>query len=118
MLRGNHGVNVMLDGLLQQKSLRLSVFFRDRNKLFIELCVDCGTDFDCRPVGQPAPLKIPFYSCCRPCQDKTRLCFFFSSRRRHTRSLRDWSSDVCSSDLMSQRFAAEESDSLDARSDL
>src|SRR5690606_41149362 len=27
------------------------------------------------------------------------LCFFFSSRRRHTRFLRDWSSDVCSSDL-------------------
>src|SRR5699024_11414374 len=28
------------------------------------------------------------------------LCeFFFSSRRRHTRSKRDWSSDVCSSDL-------------------
>src|SRR5690349_24989932 len=27
-------------------------------------------------------------------------CFFFSSRRRHTRSLRDWSSDVCSSDLV------------------
>src|SRR5947207_4516756 len=26
-------------------------------------------------------------------------CFFFSSRRRHTRSLCDWSSDVCSSDL-------------------
>src|SRR5207249_12059564 len=25
--------------------------------------------------------------------------FFFSSRRRHTRSIRDWSSDVCSSDL-------------------
>src|SRR5947209_12488171 len=30
-----------------------------------------------------------------------RLCFFFffSSRRRHTRYWRDWSSDVCSSDL-------------------
>src|SRR3989440_5841354 len=31
------------------------------------------------------------------------LCFFFfffSSRRRHTRSDRDWSSDVCSSDLL------------------
>src|SRR5699024_12014757 len=28
-----------------------------------------------------------------------RLLFFFSSRRRHTRSKRDWSSDVCSSDL-------------------
>src|SRR5206468_6088791 len=27
--------------------------------------------------------------------------FFFSSRRRHTRSDRDWSSDVCSSDLAS-----------------
>src|SRR5207253_5784713 len=26
--------------------------------------------------------------------------FFFSSRRRHTRWPRDWSSDVCSSDLM------------------
>src|SRR2546429_3449474 len=28
-----------------------------------------------------------------------RLFFFFSSRRRHTRCSRDWSSDVCSSDL-------------------
>src|SRR6267378_6116276 len=32
--------------------------------------------------------------------------FFFSSRRRHTRSLRDWSSDVCSSDL----FLAQQAD--------
>src|SRR5947207_11703746 len=29
----------------------------------------------------------------------SRVLFFFSSRRRHTRSLCDWSSDVCSSDL-------------------
>src|SRR5436309_3695667 len=28
-----------------------------------------------------------------------QLLFFFSSRRRHTRFSRDWSSDVCSSDL-------------------
>src|SRR5262245_65496824 len=28
--------------------------------------------------------------------------FFFSSRRRHTRCLSDWSSDVCSSDLEQQ----------------
>src|SRR5207245_5979702 len=28
--------------------------------------------------------------------------FFFSSRRRHTRCYRDWSSDVCSSDLEGQ----------------
>src|SRR5437899_3977062 len=27
------------------------------------------------------------------------VIFFFSSRRRHTRCLSDWSSDVCSSDL-------------------
>src|SRR2546429_1128820 len=31
-----------------------------------------------------------------------RLFFFFSSRRRHTRCSRDWSSDVCSSDLIVQ----------------
>src|SRR5207248_5592013 len=29
--------------------------------------------------------------------------FFFSSRRRHTRSYGDWSSDVCSSDLQTLR---------------
>src|SRR5258705_5640951 len=28
------------------------------------------------------------------------LCVFFSSRSRHTRCLSDWSSDVCSSDLL------------------
>src|SRR2546429_3301488 len=32
-----------------------------------------------------------------------RVCFFFSSRRRHTRCSRDWSSDVCSSDLWRAR---------------
>src|SRR5690606_40715039 len=32
--------------------------------------------------------------------------FFFSSRRRHTRFSRDWSSDVCSSDLV-QTWVAE-----------
>src|SRR5699024_3808652 len=31
--------------------------------------------------------------------------FFFSSRRRHTRSKRDWSSDVCSSDLNPESLA-------------
>src|SRR2546429_8958145 len=32
--------------------------------------------------------------------------FFFSSRRRHTRCSRDWSSDVCSSDLDLENFLA------------
>src|SRR5258707_9580344 len=31
---------------------------------------------------------------------KICIFFFFSSRRRHTRYWRDWSSDVCSSDLV------------------
>src|SRR5258707_3683064 len=34
------------------------------------------------------------------------LCFFFSSRRRHTRYWRDWSSDVCSSDLPDRWFVS------------
>src|SRR3712207_7676324 len=36
------------------------------------------------------------------CFEETCSCliFFFSSRRRHTRYWRDWSSDVCSSDLI------------------
>ena len=33
------------------------------------------------------------------------IFFFFSSRRRHTRSDRDWSSDVCSSDLLEKHHA-------------
>src|SRR5206468_5161367 len=40
--------------------------------------------------------------------------FFFSSRRRHTRSDRDWSSDVCSSDLPQRHNAF----STDARAAL
>src|SRR5256884_4041940 len=36
---------------------------------------------------------------CRRYGIRARNVFFFSSRRRHTRCSRDWSSDVCSSDL-------------------
>src|SRR5215204_4022930 len=39
------------------------------------------------------------------CEDT--ISFFFSSRRRHTRSLCDWSSDVCSSDLADPELLAE-----------
>src|SRR5256712_6634255 len=41
----------------------------------------------------------------RSLRSSSALCFFFSSRRRHTRSDRDWSSDVCSSDLVVGSFA-------------
>src|SRR2546430_12009610 len=34
------------------------------------------------------------------------VCFFFSSRRRHTRFDCDWSSDVCSSDLVTLRASS------------
>src|SRR2546422_7247407 len=34
--------------------------------------------------------------------------FFFSSRRRHTRCSRDWSSDVCSSDLIATELLGQE----------
>src|SRR5256884_5440956 len=36
------------------------------------------------------------------CRDPS--IFFFSSRRRHTRCSRDWSSDVCSSDLYLSKY--------------
>src|SRR5262249_60719322 len=43
-------------------------------------------------------------SCGKYCCTSGTICvfifFFFSSRRRHTRLVSDWSSDVCSSDLM------------------
>src|SRR2546428_8823150 len=41
--------------------------------------------------------------------------FFFSSRRRHTRSDRDWSSDVCSSDLNASIDIFERIESLEKR---
>src|SRR5699024_11420754 len=43
------------------------------------------------------------------------LIFFFSSRRRHTRSKRDWSSDVCSSDLFENSSQSAISSSVYAR---
>src|SRR6266508_4962053 len=38
--------------------------------------------------------------------------FFFSSRRRHTRWPRDWSSDVCSSDLVVNKVDAADEETL------
>src|SRR3546814_2397864 len=49
--------------------------------------------------------------CVLLCYDVFRVClefFFFSSRRRHTRCrISDWSSDVCSSDLMRRQEIAD-----------
>src|SRR5262245_62497598 len=46
---------------------------------------------------------------CVECARRRYIChlfFFFSSRRRHTRCLSDWSSDVCSSDLFYRSIEA------------
>src|SRR2546422_3315575 len=43
-----------------------------------------------------SPWLVAYVMCCSS-------FFFFSSRRRHTRCSRDWSSDVCSSDLLRER---------------
>src|SRR5260221_10706794 len=48
----------------------------------------------------------------------TSVSFFFSSRRRHTRSLCDWSSDVCSSDLVQVRRIRHESGGGDEQRDM
>src|SRR5262249_59326371 len=42
------------------------------------------------------------------------LLFFFSSRRRHTRLVSDWSSDVCSSDLLRHAGASARTAAYDA----
>src|SRR5207249_1397776 len=59
---------------------------------------------------------IPLHLVAEPLLD-IFILFFFSSRRRHTRSKRDWSSDVCSSDLMAGWLAKvkEESKSEDIK---
>src|SRR2546429_7069143 len=54
-------------------------------------------ELDVRPTVQKSLLEIA-----KVLTEAVSVCldfFFFSSRRRHTRCSRDWSSDVCSSDL-------------------
>src|SRR5205814_4677288 len=55
----------------------------------------CG---DCSSLRSAAALISTHARSCPRFLVRFRL-FFFSSRRRHTRCLSDWSSDVCSSDL-------------------
>src|SRR6185295_13492622 len=47
--------------------------------------------------------RVRIYTCAN---SRINLFFFFSSRRRHTRYWRDWSSDVCSSDLPGDKLHA------------
>src|SRR6266511_3534171 len=49
---------------------------------------------------------MALYTCSLLPSRRRNVFFFFSSRRRHSRFSRDWSADVCSSDL-SERLADE-----------
>src|SRR5256886_4840360 len=52
----------------------------------------------------------------RAARSRLAVCFFFSSRRRHTRFDCDWSSDVCSSDLGTKaREAVDQGEAVQAR---
>src|SRR5260221_7606187 len=55
-----------------------------------------------RPCGTTPPtFSYPWITAVPPYSFSFNFwSFFFSRRRRHTRSLCDWSSDVCSSDLL------------------
>src|SRR3989440_3448912 len=61
------------------------------------------------PIGEMSPSSVvlndlyAIISIIRIVLGGNIFFFFFSSRRRHTRSDRDWSSDVCSSDLSRDR---------------
>src|SRR5204862_5995100 len=67
----------------------------------------------------PAPVAIHWRLFDSPSSQQRLTLFFFSSRRRHTRSLRDWSSDVCSSDLRTpaRQDAAQRAGVLEERRD-
>src|SRR5690606_40106710 len=52
-------------------------------------------------------MTLLFHCLCLPASNSDPE-FFFSSRRRHTRFSRDWSSDVCSSDLGLVLFGAQQ----------
>src|SRR5690554_7372273 len=54
-------------------------------------------DAEMRKIGEEAVVSLEQMVAL----DVKEHLFFFSSRRRHTRCGRDWSSDVCSSDLIS-----------------
>src|SRR5216683_7927405 len=65
-----------------------------------------GEDFQTkRPFVTPPELTMHLGDIVISWPTVIRQAFFFSSRRRHTRSDRDWSSDVCSSDLGRDRGA-------------
>src|SRR5437763_13422966 len=76
------------------------MFSIDFSETLSPIIVPCRHQ-DCPAVGLPIP-QCSFEMSLRLFVF-VFLIFFFSSRRRHTRYIGDWSSDVCSSDLPSAR---------------
>src|SRR5262245_63656818 len=74
-------------------------FASDRSAILSPAIHDVTTDLDNPPSCTAVVARRG---------DAFNKLFFFSSRRRHTRCLSDWSSDVCSSDLdITEQKAAE-----------
>src|SRR5258707_8714089 len=63
------------------------------------IVVTPGMNFATRMLAAPWRVKSSSARCAHVPGLTDSRRFFFSSRRRHTRYWRDWSSDVCSSDL-------------------
>src|SRR5215213_2443746 len=82
-------MSVVAESLKHQFPQREQQLLHERARLIVERAERLVEQKDRRVVGERA-------------RDGRALlhAFFFSSRRRHTRLVSDWSSDVCSSDLM------------------
>src|SRR5262245_65286764 len=81
-------------GLLTCNSCRLLLYTVPGSGFGVHSTHRRGSTASCHP-------RRPFF--CPPHSSFPLYFFFFSSRRRHTRCLSDWSSDVCSSDLLLRR---------------
>src|SRR6266513_665206 len=80
---------------MNKKKMKTVIGIMTVNKGFIAIKTALGM------FGLPGgpPLIDAATSLVATISEDLRVAFFFSSRRRHTSSKRDWSSDVCSSDL-------------------
>src|SRR2546430_12640861 len=72
---------------------KASIGAEEAERLFQRIVKEYGRK-EARRVFKAATRRLDRYMLLRGL-----ICFFFSSRRRHTRFDCDWSSDVCSSDL-------------------
>src|SRR6266498_3188483 len=87
----------------------LNLFVIQRSKNTNEVQYQLHVNDRCQIVSNK-PIGV-FWQLREVSPEKTEPLFFFSSRRQHTSCGRDWSSDVCSSDLDVRLRAAEHAQS-------